>query len=62
LQVRGGFFEVAGLARCEQHLGAGFAEGLGNLQSESARAAGDESGLAGEVEKLLNGGAHGLLP
>ena len=61
LQMPGRFLEVAGLARGEQDAGAGLAERLGDLQAEAARAAGDERGLAGKVEQLANGGAHGTL-
>ena len=59
LQVRRRFLEVAGLARGQQHARAGLAERLGDLQAEAARAAGDERGLACEVEQLSDGGAHG---
>src|SRR6185369_12531050 len=34
---------------------------LGDLQAEAARAAGDERGLALEVEQLADVGAHGAL-
>ena len=51
----------AGLARGQQDARAGFAERLGDLQAEAARAAGDERGLAGEVEQLLDRCAHGCL-
>mgnify|MGYP003694039445 CR=1 FL=1 len=62
LQVRRRLLEVAGLARGEQHARAGLAERLGDLQAEAARAAGDERGLAVQVEQLADVGAHGLSP
>jgi hypothetical protein len=58
LQVRGGFLEVACLARGQQDLGAGFAQRLGDLQPEAARAAGDQRRLAGQVEQCLDRCAH----
>jgi hypothetical protein len=41
-------------------LGAGFAQRLGQLQAQAARAAGHEGGLAFEVEQLLDGTGHGV--
>jgi hypothetical protein len=58
LQVGGGFFQVGCLARCEQDLGAGFAQRFGNLQTQATRAAGDDGGLARQVEQLLDRCAH----
>ena len=62
LQVRGGFFEVARLARREHDLGAGFAERLGDLQAEAARAAGDQRVPASEVEQLRDRCRQGVSP
>ena len=54
LQMRGGFLEVRGLARRQQHARAGLAERLGDLQAEPARAAGDDRRAAGKVEELAD--------
>jgi hypothetical protein len=61
LQLGRGLLQVFGLARAQHDPGAGLAERVGHLQAQAARAAGDEGGLAGEVEELLDGaGGHGL--
>jgi hypothetical protein len=49
-QVRAGLFQVGGLARHQHDLGAGFAQRFGHLQAQAARAAGDQRGLARQVE------------
>ncbi len=61
LQVGSSFLQVAGLARREHDSRAGFAEGLGDLQAEAARAPGDEGRLALEAEQLQDGSAHGTF-
>ena len=61
LQLGGGLFQVSGLARAEHDLGTGFAQGVGHLQAQAARAAGDQCGLAGQVKQLLDGACgHGV--
>ena len=40
------------LARRERELRAHFAQRLGDLQAEAARAAGDDRGAPGQIEKL----------
>ena len=54
-QLGNGLFQVRRLARAEQYLGTGFAQRVGQLQAQAARAAGDQGGLALEVEELLDG-------
>ncbi|MNV64976.1 hypothetical protein D3C71_1576440 [compost metagenome] len=58
-QVFLGFGQFVGLARRDGELGAHFAQGLGHLQAQPARSAGDQSHLAGEIEELFD--AHGVL-
>ncbi|MNV92318.1 hypothetical protein D3C71_1868970 [compost metagenome] len=49
-QVRDGGVEFVLLARGDRDLGAEFAERLGHLQAEAARAAGDERDAPLEIE------------
>ena len=50
LELRHGGFQLGRLARRQQHTCTGLAEGLRHLQTQPARAAGDQRGLAGQVE------------
>jgi hypothetical protein len=56
-----GLFQIGGLARREHDLGAGFTQRLGHLQAQAARAAGDQGGLARQVEEFLDGVPMGGL-
>ena len=61
LQLGGGLFQVSRFARTEHDLGPRLAQGMGHLQTQPARAAGDQSHLAGQVKKLLDGACHGVF-
>ncbi len=58
LQVGHGLFQVSRLARAEHDARTRLAQRMGHLQAQAARAAGDERGLALEIEELLNGAGH----
>ena len=62
LQLGGGLLQVVGLARAQHDPRAGFAQRVGHLQAQAARAAGDQGGLAVEVEQLRNGTGHAFVP
>jgi len=65
-RVSSSFEQSAAIQRASmpQHdLRARLAQRMGHLQPQAARAAGDEGGLAGEVEEFLDGACgHGLSP
>ncbi len=46
----GGGFAGIGLATADDHIGAVFGHAVGDRLADAARGAGDEGGLAGEVE------------
>jgi hypothetical protein len=58
LQLGRGFFQVGGLARSQHDPRAGLTQCVGHLKTQSTGAAGDECGLALEVEQLRNGACH----
>jgi hypothetical protein len=61
LQVGHGLFQIGGLARTQHDARACLAQRVRHLQAQAARAAGDEGGLAREVEQLLNSACgHGV--
>ena len=51
---RGGGLDVSLLARGDDHARAGVDEPAGDHQADPARAAGDERGLAGDVEQVAH--------
>ena len=55
LQLGNRLFQVSRFARAEHDLGTGFAQGVGHLQAQAARAASNECVLAGQVEQFLDG-------
>src|SRR5574337_9532 len=54
--------ESLGLSRTDHNTGALRTEGLGDLQAQPARAAGDKGGAAFEAEQVGDGGGHGRDP
>ena len=60
LQLGGCLFQIFRLARTEHDFGAGFAQRMRQLQAQAARAAGNQGGLARQIEKLLDGASHGV--
>ena len=60
------FFQFVLLARRQHHVGAGAGQGLGRQRAEGARRAGDNGGLALDVEQrervFQKGFGHSVLP